>query len=913
MKQNAPKISIKNIITLFEEREKKRKEKEKEHEIEKENKENINISEENGNLNISNEEKNINININKGNENKINIVEEKIEENNININEEKDNENKINNNEEKDNENKINVIDEKNNNISDEKGKKEKIISEESEKERKRKNTFYSAEVKKYLKINAQDDNYSEIIKNNPKYLFSGIDNLKLAMMEANLYRFKSPSGKAFNEDILSIKLDRKEQNIIKNDCKRTRVREAILVPDFKETLEKIITFYCNSKDVYYKQGLNEIFGPLLLLRYKFPSLKLSKIFDLGEVFIDKFLPNYFYEKEFFSLKCALSLFVILLRYHEPSVYNRLDSLEILPEMYATNWVMTFLSAKIKLDVIYDFWEEVINTGDELILHFILVSLIKLKREMIINCDTNLLPGLMTSLTIQKKDELKQIMETALELRAQTPYSFRILANKIGFLKTNNKDIKKTFEEYNPQSIPAMPIFPLEILSLTFECGVECIDPECKNNKKKIALSKLDNTEYCIIEHEEIKSPILNFQNVLSYNHICEKCDMKIKKNIKYILLNLRILQYGGNENDDDLDKIGSLPNMIDVDQEELKSPNFSSVITDRFVPERGLYHFIFLTSNTDFYSEFENNFYRDNTSEEDKVKMMCGLLKQQKADKELNLEEALNFLTAKQIYTLKEYDNMRNTLQSMQKENFPYVGFVYGGFKAIHYESYLQDIELINHNEDKCFLCKEKNLKKKSKKNKKDEEIKKDQITNELWSSEKKIKFEELNILLKNSNNFVILCTIEEYKGKTVNYNASIALIDEKYMIEIYKFEQRKQYVDKQTDSYEEDIEQKKKNWIYYDLGKESNENNKNIELTLLEEIKITHILGLKTEPKNKNIMNITVVRDDIKDKKVNKKKGAEKYQIKIDFPSTNDSKNFITAFKKLTSKYKNLNKKNK
>ena len=131
--------------------------------------------------------------------------------------------------------------------------------------------------------------------------------------------------------------------------------------------------------------------------------------------------------------------------------------------------------------------------------------------------------------------------------------------------------------------------------------------------------------------------------------------------------------------------------------------------------------------------------------------------------------------------------------------------------------------------------------------------------------------------------------------------------------MIEIYKFEQRKQYVDKQTDSYEEDIEQKKKNWIYYDLGKESNENNKNIELTLLEEIKITHILGLKTEPKNKNIMNITVVRDDIKDKKVNKKKGADKYQIKIDFPSTNDSKNFITAFKKLTSKYKNLNKKNK
>jgi hypothetical protein len=128
---------------------------------------------------------------------------------------------------------------------------------------------------------------------------------------------------------------------------------------------------------------------------------------------------------------------------------------------------------------------------------------------------------------------------------------------------------------------------------------------------------------------------------------------------------------------------------MICVDQDELKSPEFNKVITARFVPERGLYHFIFLTSTTDTFSEFEN-FYLDNTSEEDRMKMMCGLLKQTKVDKELNLEDASKTLTPKQIYKLKEYDNMRNALNSMQKENFPYVGYVYGGFTAIHKESYL-------------------------------------------------------------------------------------------------------------------------------------------------------------------------------------------------------------------------------
>ena len=775
-----------------------------------------------------------------------------------------------------------------------------------------KKKKFYSNEVQNYIKKNMEDKDYMDLITKNPNELFASVDAVKLANMEVNLYHFISPSGKGVDEDVLSVELNREDQLVIENDCKRTRVRESELVPNFKETLEKLLTYYCNVKKIYYKQGLNEIFGPLLLLKYKFPTMKLSTIFGIGEVFIDKFLPNYFYEKEFFSLKSALGLFVILLRYHEPSVYNRLDYNEVVPEMYATNWVMTFLSAKIRLNLIYDYWEEIIKTGDNLILHFILVSIIKLKREMIINCDTLYLASLMTSLTIQSKEDIELIMKTALELREQTPYSFRILANKIGFLKTNNKDIKNTYDKYKPQSIPAMPIFPLEILSLTFKTGIECVDPECKNNKKKKAFSSLDHQEYCIIEHEEKKNTILNFEKYYG-NHICEKCDMKIEKKIQYILLDLRILQFGGNEEDDELDKTGFLPKMINVDQEELKSPDFSQVITARFVPERGLYHFIFLTSTTDTFSEFEN-FYLDNTTEDDRMKRMCGLLKQTKVDKELNLDGATKTIPPKQIYKLKEYDNMRSTLNYMQKENFPYVGYVYGGFKEIHEESYLQDIILFNHNEDTCLLCLEK-FKKKKHKNKEKEKFKDKDINlikNELWSSTKKIKFEDLQKLITN-NNLLLLCTIVEYKEKPLNYSASIALIEEKYTLEIYKFAQIKHYVDKQTEINKDYLEQKQKNCNYYDLGKESND--KNIELTLLEEIKISYIIEIKAESKNKNIINLKV-KEDILDKKLIKKKGINYTQhlIKIDFPSANESKKFVSAFKIMTtnfkSKYKKKNK---
>ena len=41
------------------------------------------------------------------------------------------------------------------------------------------------------------------------------------------------------------------------------------------------------------------------------------------------------------------------------------------------------------------------------------------------------------------------------------------------------------YELYHPQLIPAMPIFPLELLSLTYQSGIKCIDPDCKNGNNK--------------------------------------------------------------------------------------------------------------------------------------------------------------------------------------------------------------------------------------------------------------------------------------------------------------------------------------------------------------------------------------------------------------------------------------------
>ena len=142
---------------------------------------------------------------------------------------------------------------------------------------------------------------------------------------------------------------------------------------------------------------------------------------------------------------------------------------------------------------------------------------------------------------------------------------------------------------------------------------------------------------------------------LIDQHHICEKCTMKIEKNMNSLLFDLRIKQFNEIEN-----KTGSLPGKINITQEELKSLDFDKMITERYLNERGNYHFIFLTSETDNFSEFEKNYYKDNLTLEDQRKALFGFINQPAKEKELNINEAKKDLNLKDTLKLKEYDNMK-------------------------------------------------------------------------------------------------------------------------------------------------------------------------------------------------------------------------------------------------------------
>jgi len=818
----------------------------------------------------------------------------------------------------------ININETKNEINNNDKEKKEK--KEESKK--KEEKIDYLKEVKNYLNSSMGDQEYFDMVKTSPELLFESVDEKKIDFWNtclSNICPLTFKMIKDKDQEILSHKttLIESQTVVIMNDSKRTRVRESEIYPDFIETLASVLRYYCEKYKLFYKQGLNEIFGPLILMRYKLKNISLTKIVNLGAMIVDTFFPNYFYEKEIYSLKSALGLYVILLKYHDPTVYNKLDSQEIKPEVYATNWLVTFISGKLNLNMFFNLWDKMISIEDPLFIQFLLVALIKDKRELILNCDTNLLASLMTCLSIRTKEELDKITKIAMELREKTPYSFRILAEKIGFLRKKNKDIKANYEKYHPELLPAMPIFPSEVLYITYKSQIYCIDPNCKNYATDFALkSNLVQTRgesKTIFKKSQTQNTAQNNQKSytnVDVHYLCEKCDLGIEKNMQYILLDLRILQY--DENDDDSDKTGFLPSMINVSQEELKSEEFSNIMTDRFMPERGNYHFIFLTTSTDTFTEFESDLYMENISNEDRKKMMFGIIKQQKIDKTLNMENAKQKLSAKQIYKLKEYDNMRNTLTSMTKHNFPYVGYVYGGFNMVHKESYKFKVELVSHNEETCLLCNEEKKNKSSKqKEEEDENEEKDELYNSLWKHKQKIKYKNLDVFFKNPNNQMHLCVLKEYKKKDIENGQVQILINElfdKFEIEIYKFDKKKQYNDFENTIL---INNKKQKQEYYDFGKDEQDDNDDhdLELTLLEKVSILDILSLNYKHNMKNVIECQIRGEAKKGKFFGLfKKGESNYETNIimfDFSSNNDAKIFMQSFKEMIKKYKETMKK--
>ena len=564
--------------------------------------------------------------------------------------------------------------------------------------------------------------------------------NRAFSITQLNENKYNNDDNKIFNNQNHFNEFN--EMDIIRKDAIRTRNLETKLMDDYIKNLETLLRFFVKKNKLLYKQGLNEIAGAFLLLKYSNvkKNMTFSEVYNLLNGFFHLFVINYYHDKTIYSIKNSLSLLHILIKYHAPDLFNFLEKSMLFPEVYATSWILTVFAYKLNLNKLFYLWNKLIVENDQLMMHFFMASLLIYKKNSLLHLDEYSLPMAMNKININSEKEIDLIFNTALNLRSQTPYSFRIFAYKLDILKHTSNNHKLKFDYYHPDTLVSIPIFPSEICFICY-----------KNN---------------------IKCPDENHISVKNFN--CEHCSMGIKKEIDYILIDFRLVDLKNN-------KSGILQHVTLLDQKDLNDENALNKILEKFKALKDKQHFIFINSKSGKIIDSDSNFNTANLQ-----------LKRSNSTKNGNIieKEKKKKLSQNEKNYVKEEDLLKKIILKLRENNYKYISYAYGGFEEIHNEimdninNVYSKIKLLNHVEEKCDICKRrikasKNLSKSINQSNKSSNLFKNSIKNhnQINNSEiiinnekyKSVTVDEVNKMISNTNYYAGPCsfTLEKKKVK--------------------------------------------------------------------------------------------------------------------------------------------------
>ena len=491
----------------------------------------------------------------------------------------------------------------------------------------------------------------------------------------------------------------------ILNDSKRTRVKERFNFTDFETVLQKMLVYFCKLNNIEYKQGLNEVLGPFLLLKVKIPKLKLSKIYNLFTLFIDYFFSNYYYEIELFSFRCSISLVNLLLKYHEPSLYSLFKENNISPEMYAINWLLTTYANKNSLEITYTLWDTMLEENDQLFMHFMVIAFLLHHKKKFIETDGSSIPVFFSKNQIGTKELLTEIVKSAREIRKNTPVSLRLLVKNLEIFKSRTTRVKDMYEKYCPEQILAMPVLAEELLSNvnSKKRNIPCLNEKCDNFFMK------DEIKYINEEDKE--------KNLSTYCEICR--NYNLKNNLKYIIIDLR------NKSDSQIkDSITNEGTFIFINndilsQETLNKGNPGEVLTEQINKLKSdsneNIHIVLMTNDTENYDEYEYN-YQETQIESKKSKILNILNTtinniKKKIDEQMNKKEIKQEKYLQIKMQIKQYELIKSILNYLLENEYPYISYILGGYKSLHDMCIKYNIPIIKHKSNNCYLCTTKSL----------------------------------------------------------------------------------------------------------------------------------------------------------------------------------------------------------
>ncbi|KAH0484717.1 MAG: uncharacterized protein KVP18_000390 [Porospora cf. gigantea A] len=230
-------------------------------------------------------------------------------------------------------------------------------------------------------------------------------------------------------------RLDEPNQRVIKSDVERTRAHIPFFArPETRADLEAILTYFCKVKNLRYKQGLNEVLGPLYYL--KSDEFDIAGVFTLFYAFVSRYLPVY-QDEDFTTLQCTFHLFNHLLLYHDPALAVFLRDNGVSPELYVTPWFLTAFASKTQINHLLCLWDYYIAEDDRFFYCFIALALLVLYRELLFETEVSQIPETLTRITIQSFEDLQRLWKLAKQLKVTTPSSFAFRMSHCQVLKAS--------------------------------------------------------------------------------------------------------------------------------------------------------------------------------------------------------------------------------------------------------------------------------------------------------------------------------------------------------------------------------------------------------------------------------------------------------------------------------------------
>ena len=563
-----------------------------------------------------------------------------------------------------------------------------------------------------------------------PKILKENYHEIFIKFIDLMKY-YKNPELKLIstNEEILNYKYDNSKFGVTDNDIERTRLVERKPYPDYAFYLKQLLVYYCDKNNIKYKQGMNEIMGIFLLMKFADEEVELYEVYNVFLLFLDLYFCNYYYDKSINAINSSCSLMQLLLRYHEPEIYNKFNLAFVTPEIYSTNWLLTCFSNKNSYEVCILLYDFLIHHNDKAMIYYLIIAFFIINKVNILSQDVFHVIQCITKLGIDDLESAKKLMETAIEVKKNTPYSIYILMNILQIFKYKSSFIKLQYEKIKPKDFLVFPIFPSEVLYSSFPTVLSCPNYTCINF------------------HNDFH------QNNWPKNNLCQCCiDKKyINKSINYFICDIRIF-----DDDKEVYTCGVFPGMKIFPKSVLVSDDFEKEII-KFMKDNstnGPIHVIFLSNRTNNFENYENKLYSENLTEIEKFKEKYGLSWKKETTLDENLLKKYIKYNKKEENLIKEYDNFRKIVKTLMKNGIKYISFCYGGYTEVHYLLGILKLPLTSHHSRQCKFCYEDKAR--------------------ICKKKFMISEDTFNTLCSSQKNVILSCIYNKTRNATIVINAT-------------------------------------------------------------------------------------------------------------------------------------------